>query len=100
MKEPDTYEVTVIFFWSISEPCLAQEAKNRNAADFKEEFPEGFTAITELHYMNDYLGNADTEEEVRKRINDIITVQKIGGFTKCNWIANNKNILRDVDDEL
>lgn len=99
-KEAEIYEITVVFFGSVSGPCLAQEAKNRNAAHFMEEFPEAFKAITEQHYMDDYLGNADTAEEAKKLISDVITVHKKGGFTICNWIANNKEILQNVDDEM
>lgn len=97
---PDTYEIQVVFFGSTSGPCLAQEAKNRNAREFVEKFPEASKAIIEDHYMDDYLGNADTELEAIKLIQDIIHVHLQGGFTICNWISNSDSVLEDIDKEL
>lgn len=50
-REPDTYELTIVFFGSSSGPCLAQEAKNRNAKDFMKDYPEACKAIIEEHYI-------------------------------------------------
>ncbi|XP_074040766.1 uncharacterized protein [Leptinotarsa decemlineata] len=90
--EPDTYEIVVVFFGSTCGPCLAQKAKNRNAEDFREEFPEAATAIIQQHYMDDYLGSADTLEESISLIKDVIHVHKAGGFVICNWITNHEKI--------
>lgn len=99
-RDPDIYEVCVVFFGSSSGPCLAQEAKNRNAYDFKNDYPEVCKAIVDEHYMDDYLGNADSIEEARKLIQDIIYVHSKGGFTICNWISNTEEILDNIDEKL
>lgn len=96
-RSPDVYEIGVVFFGSTSGPCLAQEAKNRNAREFKQEFPEAARAIIEDHYMDDYLGNADTEDEAKKLIEDVICIHKRGGFKICNWISNSETILEDIE---
>ncbi|XP_074035236.1 uncharacterized protein [Leptinotarsa decemlineata] len=98
--EPDTYEIVVVFFGSTCGPCLAQEAKNRNAEDFREEFPEAATAIIQQHYMDDYLGSADTLEESISLIKDVIHVHKAGGFVICNWITNHEKISQSIDVSL
>lgn len=98
--EPDIYEIMVVFFGSTCGPCLAQEAKNRNARDFSEAFPEASEAIIRHHYMDDYLGNADTLDEAEKLIRDVIHVHQQGGFVICNWIANDERILQGIDVDL
>ncbi|XP_044751667.1 uncharacterized protein LOC123311663 [Coccinella septempunctata] len=98
--EPDVYEIMVVFFGSSCGPCLAQEAKNRNARDFAENFPEASEAIIRHHYMDDYLGNADELEDAKKLVRDVIYIHGQGGFVICNWIANDDRILEDVDMDL
>lgn len=46
-SEPDVYELEVLFFGSTSGPCLAQEAKNKNALYSMKEYPEVAKAIIE-----------------------------------------------------
>ncbi|XP_074040761.1 uncharacterized protein [Leptinotarsa decemlineata] len=78
----------------------AQEAKNRNAEDFREEFPEAVTAIIQQYYMDDYLRSADTLEESISPIKDVIHVHKAGGFVICNWITNHEKISQCIDVSL
>lgn len=99
-REPETYEISVVFFGSTCGPCLAQEAKNKNAREFMDQYPDASKAIIEDHYMDDYLGNADTEEEGIKLVQDVINVHKNGGFVICNWISNSKSILSSISNSL
>lgn len=99
-RNPDVYEISVVFFGSTCGPCLAQEAKNRNAMCFVDKYPEATKAILEHHYMDDYLGGADTLLQAKQLIREVIFVHQQGGFIICNWIANNKKILEDVHEEL
>ncbi|XP_074032901.1 uncharacterized protein [Leptinotarsa decemlineata] len=98
--DPDVYEINVVFFGSSCGPCLAQEAKNRNAKEFQEEYPEAVKAIINDHYMDDYLGGADNVQEAKQLIRDVIYVHSKGGFTICNWISNNPILFQDIDDSL
>ncbi|XP_031348278.1 uncharacterized protein LOC116174482 [Photinus pyralis] len=73
-REPDVYEIEVVFFGSTCGPCLAQEAKNKNAQEFKLTHPDAVHDIIEKHYMDDYLGGADTIEAAHKLIADVIYI--------------------------
>ncbi|XP_031337274.1 uncharacterized protein LOC116166463 [Photinus pyralis] len=73
-REPDVYEIEVVFFGSTCGPCLAQEAKNKNAQEFKLTHPDAVPDIIEKHYMDDYLGGADTIEAAHKLIADVIYI--------------------------
>lgn len=97
---PDTYEIQVVFFGSTCGPCLAQEVKNINAKEYLLTYTEAANDIIKKHYMDDYLGGANSEEEAIKLINDVIYVHKQGGFTICNWICNSKNVLKKIDPKL
>lgn len=99
-REPDVYEIGVVFFGSTSGPCLAQEAKNRNAKDHEDNFPTAVHDIIYRHYMDDYLGGADSKDETIQLIKNIIFVHKQGGFNICNWIANDKDILDNIHPDL
>ncbi|XP_074031004.1 uncharacterized protein [Leptinotarsa decemlineata] len=96
-KQPDTYERNVVFFGSTCGPCLAQEAKSRNARDFSQYFPKASKDIIDAHYMDDYLGGAEKAAQI---INDVIYVHSKGNFEICNWKANDSNISKDVDNRL
>lgn len=99
-QEPEVYEINVVFFGSTSGPCLAQEAKNKNAREFIHSHPRAVNDILYNHYMDDYLGSADTVEEGKQLVRDIIDIHKKGGFTICNWITNYPHILEDIDESL
>lgn len=83
--EPDDYDIMVVFFdkWFF----FTQEARNKNARDFINEFPEAREAIMANHYMDNYLGNADSLNEAKQLIKDPIFVHEQDGFSICNWIA-------------
>ncbi|XP_055603880.1 uncharacterized protein LOC129752114 [Uranotaenia lowii] len=69
--KPEVYTMDVATFGSACSPCSAQYIKNRNANDYKEEFPEAAEAIINGHYVDDYLDSKDSEQEIISLINDI-----------------------------
>lgn len=76
-REPDEYEMQVMTFGATCSPCLAQYVKNKNAEEFKEEFPEAYISITKRHYVDDYLDSANTEEEAFGKVKDVIEVHHV-----------------------
>jgi hypothetical protein len=97
-RPPDTYEIPVMFFPATCSPTSAQYVKNRNALEFKEDFPEAAKAITEHHYVDDYLGCTDTVEEAIKLARYVIDVHSKGGFYICNWTSNCRKILESSSE--
>jgi hypothetical protein len=98
-RPPDTYEIPVMFFGATCSPTSAQYVKNRNALEFEKEFPEAAKAITDHHYVDDYLGCTDTVEEAIKLARDVIEVHSKGGFYICNWTSNCRKILESIPVE-
>jgi hypothetical protein len=83
-RPPDTL-IPVMFFGATCSLTSAQYVKNRNALEFKDQFPEAAKAITEHHYVDDYLGCTETVEEAIKLARDVIEVYSKGGFYIYNW---------------
>jgi hypothetical protein len=98
-RPPDTYEIPVMFFGATCSRTSAQYLNNRNALEFKEDFPEAAKAITEHHYVDDYLGCTDTVEVAIKLARDVIEVHSKGGFYICNWTSICRQILESIPDE-
>jgi hypothetical protein len=98
-RPPDTHEIPVMFFGATCSPTSAQYVKNRNAVGFQDEFPKAVKAITEHHYVDDYLGCIDTVEQAIKLARDVIEVHSKGGFYICNWTSNCRPILESIPEE-
>ena len=62
-----TLQMQVMIFGTISSPYVAQEIKNRNAEEFKDEYPEACHAILSKHYMDDYLDSVDEVDGAIRR---------------------------------
>lgn len=97
-RTPDTYEMKVMIFGSVSSPSVAQFVKNFNAK--KLENDEIDKAMEKQHYVDDYLDGTNTEEEAVIKIKQIIDVHKAGGFEMVNWISNSKSVLDSLPDSL
>ena len=48
-RQPEEWEMTVMTFGATCSPSSAQHVKNKNALEFKDEFPEASAAIIERH---------------------------------------------------
>lgn len=99
-REPDTYQMTSMIFGASCSPASAQYVKNRNAEEFREEYPEAFKAITQRHYMDDYLDSVKSEEEAIKRINEVQEIHSRGGFLICNWLSSSDAVLQHIPEKL
>jgi len=96
----DVYEMQVMTFGATCSPKTAQYVKNKNAEEFRGDYPEAYTAITEKHYVDDYLDSASTEAIATQRIRDVIEVHKQGGFEIRTRASNSSNVLSSIPKEL
>jgi len=95
-RNPEIYEMKAMTFGSTSSPCSAQYAKNKNAMEFAEEFPEAAMAITERHYVDDYFDSAHTDDEARKRRSDVTELHGRGGFLIRSWTCSSLDVLKNI----
>lgn len=97
-RPPDTYEMNVMIFGSVSSPSVAQFVKNFNAEKFRN--PEIDEAMVKQHYVDDYLDGTNTEEEAVIKVKKIIDVHKAGGFEMVNWVSNSKVVMNSIPENL
>lgn len=63
--------MNVATFGSTCSPSSTQYVKNLNAMEHSEEFPKAARAITENHYVDDYLDSVDTVDEAVQLAMDV-----------------------------
>ncbi|XP_013174929.1 PREDICTED: uncharacterized protein LOC106123244 [Papilio xuthus] len=96
---PIEYRMTSVVFGATSSPSIAIYVKNKNAADFKEQYPEAFQAIDRNHYMDDYLHSFHTEEEFLKVTKQVDVIHKKAGFELRGWTSNKPSLLNGFNIE-
>lgn len=85
-RPPDVLEMGVLIFGATCSPTCAQEAKNQNAAEFQQQFPDACDAIVNRHYVDDLLDCCDTVEQGMKRFDEVRAIHAAGGFNLRNWL--------------
>ncbi|XP_062713903.1 uncharacterized protein LOC134290730 [Aedes albopictus] len=96
---PEIFVMDVAIFGSTCSPCSANFVKNKNAEEWKDEYPEAATAVVENHYVDDYLDSRDTEEDMTKLATDVRSVQAAAGFELRNWRSNSENVLKCLGEK-
>lgn len=97
-QTPEVYFMDVATFGATCSPCSAQFVKNRNAAEYAQEYPEAAAAIINKHYVDDYLDSTDDIEEAVKLALEVKHVHSFGGFLLRNWLSNSKEFLTRVGE--
>jgi hypothetical protein len=96
----DVWVMEVMTFGATCSPCSATYVKDLNAEQLKEEFPDSWKDVITRHYVDDYLGGAETTEEAIRRIADVINIHQRGGFHICKWTSNCREALQQIPVEL
>ncbi|XP_043471744.1 uncharacterized protein LOC122504626 [Leptopilina heterotoma] len=91
--------MTTLIFGATSSPCSAQYVMNKNAAEFRKNYPASVRAIERNHYVDDYLDSEDTVEEGIQRIKEVTKIHKKGGFEIRGWVSNDARILEGISNE-
>ncbi|KAL0831974.1 hypothetical protein ABMA28_001474 [Loxostege sticticalis] len=95
------YRMSSMIFGACSSPATAIYIVNKNASQFREEFPEAVHAITSDTYMDDYIGSLDTSVENAARLAaEIVEIYRRGGFEMRGWISNELGALSQLPKEL
>ncbi|XP_058816793.1 uncharacterized protein LOC131680088 [Topomyia yanbarensis] len=91
--EPDVYIMDVATFGATCSPCAAQFVKNKNAAEFAEQFPEAAKAIVENHYVDDYFDSASTIDDAIRRAKEVRFIHSKAGFEIRNWMSSSIEVI-------
>lgn len=86
----------VAIFGATCSPSSAQYIKNLNAQKFEVESPRAVAAITNYHYVDDYLDSFPTAEEAVKVGSEVKRIHAEGGFEIRNFLSNDPAIAAQV----
>ncbi|XP_055605085.1 uncharacterized protein LOC129753308 [Uranotaenia lowii] len=92
----DVYIMDVATFGATCSPCSAQFAKNKNAQEHKDRYPEAAEAIVDNTYVDDFLASCDTIEEATKLALEVSLVNRSAGFEIPSWQSNSEHLLKRV----
>ncbi|XP_065094607.1 uncharacterized protein LOC135715126 [Ochlerotatus camptorhynchus] len=95
-KPFDVFVMDVATFGSTCSPSAAQFIKKRNAVEFSEQFPRAAEAITNHHYVDDFLCSVHTEQEAVELAEQ---VHSKAGFNIRNWLSNSCEVLIRVGEQ-
>ncbi|KAJ0177854.1 hypothetical protein K1T71_006727 [Dendrolimus kikuchii] len=96
---PRRYVMTSMIFGARSSPFLAHSVRNRNAEDNKETHPRAYLAITQNHYMDDWVQSFADEAEAARTIAEVREVHGKAGFELAGWDSNREHLMIDIPEE-
>lgn len=99
-EPPKKMKMTSMIFGASSSPFLAHSVRNRNAMDHAESHPAALRAITEAHYMDDFVDSFQTIDEARNVIVQVDAVHRAAGFNLRGWHTNDRRLLESTHLEL
>ncbi|XP_041564473.1 uncharacterized protein LOC121467226 [Drosophila elegans] len=77
-------------------PCIAHYVRDKNAKEYKLKSPRAFEAITEAHYVDDYIDSLADETEAIKVSLEVRDIHAAGGFNIRNWASNSPEVLKHL----
>lgn len=95
---PNIFVMDVAIFGSTCSPASAQYVKNRNAAEFANDFPKAVEDIVNNTYVDDYLSSYGTEAEAEEAAAQVKAIQLKGGFLLRNWQSNRANVIQNLGE--
>ncbi|CAK1547419.1 unnamed protein product [Leptosia nina] len=90
------YRMTSVVFGAASSPCSAIYAKNKNAEDWSQMYPEAATAIVRNHYMDDYLQSFHDVSKGQEIAHQVNEVHLKAHFELRGWASNHEGLLRHL----
>src|SRR5277367_3568422 len=95
-EDVEIYRMKALIFGATCSPFIAQEIKDRNAEEFRSQYPDAYDVITRHHYMDDCLTSKNSYKEAIKIIKDVTQVHQAGGFEIRGWISNSPKVLQAI----
>ncbi|XP_036346044.1 uncharacterized protein LOC118755304, partial [Rhagoletis pomonella] len=90
------YVMTSLIFGAVCSPCIAEYIKNKNAKEYRAQFPDAATTIINKHYVDDLVASFDTPEQAISICSDIVSINSQAGFELRNFVSN----CEEVEDRL
>ncbi|XP_058826961.1 uncharacterized protein LOC131686947 [Topomyia yanbarensis] len=95
---PEIFLMDVATFGSTCSPASAQFVKNKNAEEFREQYPRAVEGIVENHYVDDCLESFESAEEALRVSREMRMIHDEGGFELRSWHSNSAEVLNGLGE--
>lgn len=99
-EEMKTYLLNTVTYGTKSAPYLALRCLRQLGIISQGKHPEAAQIILKEMYIDDLLSGANSEEELIKRINEVIHILGTAQLQLRKWVANNEKILQQIDADV
>ncbi|XP_017468539.1 PREDICTED: uncharacterized protein LOC108360659 [Rhagoletis zephyria] len=93
------YGMDVMTFGVTCSPSSAQFVKNKNAEEFREQFPEAANAIINNHYVDDFVHCFSTVDKAIRTTKQVAWIHKQGGFDLKRFVSNSEQLMKQMNNE-
>ncbi|XP_044779757.1 uncharacterized protein LOC123327412 [Drosophila simulans] len=91
-RDPDVYEMNVMTFGAACSPSAAHYVKTMNALKYRDSDPRAVKAITDYHYVDDYVDSFATESEAISVSTRVKEIHKDAGFELCQFSSSSPTV--------
>ncbi|XP_063984105.1 uncharacterized protein LOC135166075 [Diachasmimorpha longicaudata] len=91
-----TYQLTTVTYGQTCAPWLALRVLQQLVEDEGHQYPLAAVSLSKGRYVDDIYGGADSEEQLKELINQLINLCMAGGMPLQKWISNQQGILQDL----
>ncbi|XP_043661538.1 uncharacterized protein LOC122625509 [Drosophila teissieri] len=91
-RDPDVYEMHVMTFGAACSPSAAHYVKTMNALKYRDSDPRAVKAITDYHYVDDYVDSFATESEAISVSTRVKELHKDAGFELSQFSSSSPTV--------
>ena len=92
-SQVESYELTTVTYGTAAAPYLAIKCLQHLAEQERARFPKGAERILRDFYVDDLLTGADSLQEAKVVLSEIVDLLKQGSFELGKWASNNVQLL-------
>ncbi|XP_017483489.1 PREDICTED: uncharacterized protein LOC108372336, partial [Rhagoletis zephyria] len=98
-RYPSIYVMRAMTFGLNCAPCIALFIRDKNADDFKDQFPRAVEPIKKSHYVDDLIESADDEKSALELANQIKQIHAAAVFQIRGWSSNLTSVLEKLEED-
>ncbi|XP_015124137.1 uncharacterized protein LOC107046130 [Diachasma alloeum] len=91
-----TYQLTTVTYGQTCAPWLALRVLQQLVEDEGHRFPMAAVFLTKGRYVDDIYGGAESEDQLKELINQLIGLCTAGGLPLQKWDSNCQEILQEL----
>jgi len=93
---PQKFQLCTVTYGLTCAPYLALRTIQQLASDEEHHFPQAAEILRNEIYVDDILSGADSPQEARNKVTQLIGLLMAGGFRLQKWASNDDSIISDI----